>query len=288
MDKTELLNQLKRPFPPDKVHWRVVSDNIEDKKTGKLKWGDKPEGTIVAYIDARDVMRRLDELLPMRWQNRYSHADKEQYICEIGIEIDGEWLWRSNGAGATYVEAEKGGMSDAFKRAAVNWGIGQYLYKIPNVKVVLTQRGSNWIPSYKPDLPEWATPEGYDRLILKRKPYSEKDVHSLIQMIESEDAYGIFRLFQNLPEKSIGDMESELPNGKKTEYKRLMYALRDQGRGVMLETVTHLEELIDQDDGLGVFGVLEEETPKMIETLTRCMSPEHQDKLSIIQQEQAA
>ena len=43
-----------------------------------------------------------------------------------------EWVWKSNGAGQSDIEAEKGQFSDAFKRAAVLWGIGRYLYALPS------------------------------------------------------------------------------------------------------------------------------------------------------------
>jgi hypothetical protein len=39
--------------------------------------------------------------------------------CEIGLLIEDDWLWRSNGAGNTDFEPDKGAYSDAFKRAAV-------------------------------------------------------------------------------------------------------------------------------------------------------------------------
>jgi hypothetical protein len=38
---------------------------------------------------------------------------------------------RQTAAGDSDVEEEKGAISDAFKRAAVKWGIGRYLYDMP-------------------------------------------------------------------------------------------------------------------------------------------------------------
>ena len=109
-------------------------------------------------------MRRLDDVFGMDWQCRYTHADNKT-ICEIGVLIDGVWLWRAGGAGDTDIEAEKGAISDAFKRAAVLFGIGRYLYELPNTWVQIDE--------YKklketPALPKWATPEGYDELMAKR------------------------------------------------------------------------------------------------------------------------
>ena len=114
-----LLEKLKAPFPAENVHWRVGA-------TTK----DKSKAIPLAYLDARDVMQRLDDVFGLSgWQCRYPFKG----CCEISVFVDGEWVTRSNGAGETQVEADKGQYSDAFKRAAVLFGIGQYLYDVPNV-----------------------------------------------------------------------------------------------------------------------------------------------------------
>ena len=115
-----LYEQLKRPFKSSKISWRVGATN-----------SDKTKGIALAYIDARDVMERLDEVFGMNWQCRYTHAETKT-ICEISVCIDGNWITRANGAGDSDIEAEKGAISDAFKRAAVLFGIGRYLYDLPN------------------------------------------------------------------------------------------------------------------------------------------------------------
>lgn len=123
--------RLKEPFPPDCVSWRVGSTTRDKKK-----------GMALAFIDARDVMHRLDEVCgPENWQCDYPHA-AQKTVCRIGIRINGEWIWKSNGAGDTDIESEKGALSDAFKRAAVLWGIGQYLYDLdsPWVELDTTER----------------------------------------------------------------------------------------------------------------------------------------------------
>lgn len=288
MNIDELLMQLKRPFPVDRVHWRIGATNLVDKNKTDLKWGDTPVGQAMCYIDSRDVMRRLDDLVPMMWQDRYSHAGSGIFICEIGIKVEGEWLWRANGAGETAFEAEKGGMSDAFKRAAVMWGIGQYLYKIPSEWVSISKRGRDWAINVPPKLPDWATPEGYDRLILKRRPYSEKQVSDLLKFIENDDSYAVYSFCMSNAEAAVDSITDDFPHGKKTEYKRKMDDLKHQGRQIMLETVASLSDLVDKNDSLGVLGIIEDETPRMIEIITECLSPEHQDKLSIILEEQKA
>jgi len=118
-----ILADLSKPFPREAIHWRA--QNLTQS-------GDK--ALALAYLDARDVMDRLDEVCgPANWQSRYTETARGRVLCEIGIRIDGEWVWKSDGAGDTAVEGEKGGISDALKRAAVQWGIGRYLYRLDAV-----------------------------------------------------------------------------------------------------------------------------------------------------------
>lgn len=126
---SEILTKLSAPFPATSINWRVGATS-----------GDKSKGIALAYLDARDVMERLDSVCGGLWQDIYPF----QGCCQIGIKIEDEWVWRSNGAGETQVEAEKGQYSDAFKRAAVLWGIGRYLYDLPNTWVPLVPKGRSY------------------------------------------------------------------------------------------------------------------------------------------------
>lgn len=129
----DIFKRLAAPFPPDKVSWRVGSTSA-----------DKKRGLALAYIDARDVQDRLDEVCGAEnWQCRYPHANGKT-VCEIGIRINGEWIWKADGAGDTDFEAEKGALSDAFKRAAVRWGIGRYLYDVEAPWVDITPTGKSF------------------------------------------------------------------------------------------------------------------------------------------------
>lgn len=142
-----LLKQLKNPFDPKFVKWRVGATN--DKKDS---------GIALAYIDSREVMKRLDDVCGIgNWQDRLVPVDGG-FICEIDIKIDGEWVTRSNAASYTKVEPIKGGASDAFKRAASTWGIGRYLYYLPNVWVPIKSYGKSYTLVSTPELPSWAIP----------------------------------------------------------------------------------------------------------------------------------
>jgi hypothetical protein len=122
----EIIKKLAAPFEPHKVHWRVGS-------TTK----DKSRGLALCYLNARDVMDRLDEAIGSEnWQDAYE-IHGARVICKLSLRIGGEWVAKSDGAGDTVVEAEKGSISDAFKRAAVKWGIGRYLYNVAGPWVAL-------------------------------------------------------------------------------------------------------------------------------------------------------
>lgn len=124
---------LAAPFPPDRVSWRVGSTMT-----------DKKRGMALAYIDARDVMDRLDAVVgPANWRRMHPHANGRT-LCLLEIKVGGEWVGKEDGAGDTDVEAEKGALSDAFKRAAVNWGIGRYLYDLPSPWVEIEPAGKSY------------------------------------------------------------------------------------------------------------------------------------------------
>jgi hypothetical protein len=121
------LEDLKKELP---FKWRVQSAN---------QWGAQ----CVAYIDARDVQDRLDEVCgPENWQCKYTEH-KGNLFCSIGIRMIpisapstfGEFTWKEDCGTESNVEKQKGEASDAFKRAAVMWGIGRFLYSMKIIKL---------------------------------------------------------------------------------------------------------------------------------------------------------
>lgn len=97
----------------------------------------------VAYIDSRDVQRRLDEVCgPENWQDDYFEIGGKVF-CKIGILCGGHWVWKSDCGTESNVEKEKGQASDAFKRAAVKWGIGRFLYDMKIVRLKAKQHTNN-------------------------------------------------------------------------------------------------------------------------------------------------
>lgn len=126
------IKQLSKEIP---FQWRVQSFS---------KW--KAEATCVAYIDARDVENLLDEVCGAEnWQCEYYQV-KNTMCCKIGIQVaPGVWVWKSDGGTESDVEKEKGELSDAFKRAAVKWSIGRFLYSKDIVRVPANEKKSDGV-----------------------------------------------------------------------------------------------------------------------------------------------
>ena len=107
----QIQQELKKEIP---YKWRVQSFSKH-----------KPQATCVAYIDSRDVQDVLDK--HCIWSDRY-YSVNGMLFCEITIYADGIEYKRSDAGSESNVEAQKGQSSDAFKRAAVKFGIGRFLY----------------------------------------------------------------------------------------------------------------------------------------------------------------
>ena len=110
------LKDIKKQIP---YRWKVQSFNK-----------DQTKGSCVAYIDARDVMDLLDDVVgPSHWQDKYEFVG-DKLIAGIGILTSEGWIWKYDTGTESATEGEKGIFSDAFKRAAVKWGIGRFLYDL--------------------------------------------------------------------------------------------------------------------------------------------------------------
>lgn len=128
----EIEVKLTQPFPAAEIEWRMAQAG---KKTNGEPWGK-----VLAYVTNRAIMRRLDEVFtPFGWRNEFKreqikHGEVAVTVCLCGISvrdgISGDWVTKWDGAEPTDIETGKGAISDAMKRAAVQWGIGRYLYNL--------------------------------------------------------------------------------------------------------------------------------------------------------------
>jgi hypothetical protein len=152
-DLTQIQNELKAPFHPDDIEWRVGSTN-----------SDKTKGLALAYITNRAIQNRLDDVFGIAgWKNEFKDWKGSGVLCGLSCFVNEQWITKWDGAEETNMEATKGGISDAMKRAGYQWGIGRYLYKLDSQWVELEQRGRSYAikPGKEPRLPDWALPEGF-------------------------------------------------------------------------------------------------------------------------------
>jgi hypothetical protein len=138
----EILQALSAEFPAGVEHYRVGP--TWDADGGKM-------GIPLAYIDARAVMDRLDEVVgPAAWSDDYVDGPSGGTKCALtvmGVTKHGIGM-----AGDKESEKAKSEESDSLKRAAVKFGIGRYLYDLELPPVRLIQRGKDWVlpRDYKP------------------------------------------------------------------------------------------------------------------------------------------
>jgi hypothetical protein len=139
----DIARELAAPFPWEKVSWRAL--RVDE---------DKSEAQAVAYVTATVIQDRLDAVVGAEnWSVDYLPFGEGSTICRLSIRIGNEWVMKADGAGATANEPVKGGISDSFKRAAVAWGIGRYVRRIPKVWVPATKRVKSWYLNEDPPIP---------------------------------------------------------------------------------------------------------------------------------------
>lgn len=132
--------ELAKPFSPDQVSWRAQGKPTPNTRV-----------QVVAYLDARDVQDRLDSAVgagnwTFDWTPIVTNATG-LLVAKGTITIFG--VSKSDVGDASSIEGTKGTVSDAFKRAAVMWGIGRELYSLGKQDALLDARGHITAPELK-------------------------------------------------------------------------------------------------------------------------------------------
>jgi hypothetical protein len=97
---------------------------------------DGTRALAICYIDARAVQDRLDAVFGVNgWQDRYDLLPDGSAVCRLRCRIGQRWVVKSD-VGSPSEQPDEGdrhkaALSDALKRAAVKYGIGRYLYRLP-------------------------------------------------------------------------------------------------------------------------------------------------------------
>lgn len=142
MDK-DLYHKLRQPFDQRFVSWKI--NNYNSSKTRAL---------ITFYLDARAVQHRLNEVLGVDgWSFSFTELEKAEgvhgkltiyfYTDQTnGPDCIINSVTREDvGYPATTEKSEwyKDAVSDALKRCAVHFGVGHFLYALPQLWIDLKQ-----------------------------------------------------------------------------------------------------------------------------------------------------
>lgn len=197
----DIFAKLAEPFSDEDLEWKVQAMKKEWKKA-----------LVTPYIRNPSIMQRLDEVVgPANWKNEFLPGPNGGTICGISIRINDEWVTKYDGADNTDVEAVKGGLTSAMKRAAVQWGIGRYLYGLENI----------WVPKAAgKDEPDWGKLPPTSQLLKKRKGESGTGngktaaEHSVEELLAKARAYKVpnpkaVGLPESLKNKTLGDIEGD-------------------------------------------------------------------------------
>jgi hypothetical protein len=114
---------LSAPFEPKEVKFKpqMVKNN---------------RALAMGYIDARLIQDRLDDVLGVEnWQDKYDFLPDGSVVCRLRLKLGGRWITKTD-VGSPSEQPDSGdrvkaAVSDALKRAAVKFGIGRYLYRLP-------------------------------------------------------------------------------------------------------------------------------------------------------------
>jgi len=123
VDKGDIWAQLSAPLPAGVISWR--QDGRAVQRDGKFF------ARFVAYIDANTVRERLDSVIPGEWDltlellPAMASDENEDASCSFKARLQILGVIREDvGTGRDY----KSAATDAFKRAAVRYGIAHELY----------------------------------------------------------------------------------------------------------------------------------------------------------------
>jgi hypothetical protein len=161
----ELFAALAAHFEPDEVRTRPQG------------------GRQLQYITARTVMNRLDDVLgPANWWDEYVPLE-HSVICRLTVRLpDGTTLTKSDAGGYAGMpdsgDDDKSGFSDAFKRAAVKFGIGRYLYRDGVPRFVMEHLN---LPALAGELSQTSHPPGQTTQSESTAPRPAGDGHSTPQ-----------------------------------------------------------------------------------------------------------
>jgi hypothetical protein len=115
------------------------------------------------YVDARVVQDRLDAVLGVAgWQDAYKVLEDGSVVCRLSCLIGGKWLQKMD-VGSPSEQPDggdrlKAAFSDVLKRVAVKFGVGRYLYRLPQQWADYDAHKKQFVRTQA--LPDFARPGG--------------------------------------------------------------------------------------------------------------------------------
>ncbi len=159
--ETEVINEkvvgLRAFFPMEDLDFKVGA-----------KTKDKSKGKVLTYLNSIAVRQRLTDVFgPTGWKTELKFSTIG-VSCRLFVQFmpGGEWIWREDVA-QTHGDvndswerefALKQGANDAFNRAAVLFGVGEYLYSLPDQWVPLRE-AKYWVSGKEPKMPSAYLPK---------------------------------------------------------------------------------------------------------------------------------
>lgn len=150
MNVNEIMNALVEPFEPSEVKSKpvVISGN---------------SAMALFYVDARVIQDRLDKVLGVEgWQDDYECLPCGSVVCRLRVKLGEEWLTKVDVGSPSEQPNDgdklKAAFSDALKRAAVKFGVGRYLYRVPSQWCDYDPQKKRFVTP--PQLPGFARPSG--------------------------------------------------------------------------------------------------------------------------------
>lgn len=126
---------------PNADGWRLIGQMLRRRMPTKERPGGVSKNgkqlPSMSYITARQVQARLDEVVgPGNWSTSYFAHGNGAVECTLSIYgvSKTDVGYSNNPDRDDESEPLKAAYSDAFKRAAVAWGIGRFLYGDPGVE----------------------------------------------------------------------------------------------------------------------------------------------------------
>jgi len=141
-----ILESLSTPFSEGEIEWKPQALSA-----------DKKRALAAAYVDMRSYQDRLDLVCP-DWVSSVQFMITEKKVAAVvSLTIAGVTRVNVGEASLDDENAFTAAYAQGFKRVCSDFGLGRYLYRLPQVWCDYDEKRRAIIGA--PELPEWAVPE---------------------------------------------------------------------------------------------------------------------------------